>query len=97
MTTYKRDMASINASINTQNRKNQAAVNALSSHKESIRSLERRLEVIDVWDFRKHLNVLDESREAFESFKADHEKRWPPPVHLKSEPVKKIKLIKGQK
>ena len=83
VSTYKRDMASLNESIETQNKNNQAVVDALKTHKRSIQSVESEVEKVDFWDIRGRLNRSEKNVQVLMEFKADHDKRWVPPVKLK--------------
>lgn len=89
VSTYKHDMASINRSIDTQNRNNLSIFEYMETHSTLIKKLERRLDKNDLWDYR---SVVFENKAAItelQNFREAHKKRWP-----KLEEETKTKAVK---
>lgn len=50
--------------------------------------IEKKFGIFDFWGIINRVSALENFKEEITAFKSAHDKRWPPPVHLKSDKVK---------
>ena len=83
---YKADIALVNSSIAAQNANNQAFLELGKRIETKFKDL--KLDVAyNEMSSRDKDRLLEKRIEVLDAFKTDHQKRWPPPVHLKSDPA----------